>query len=1748
MPTPAVLAITAAGLLQQATAVSTIAAMATGALFGTHAFFYGPEAAATIARHPLNAANAAFQRANEGWSNWSISGSGSVTMTTEPGTTCPPRDPVAADPSAVATATTDATPAAPAPVAAPPVAAPKLSLAAEPAAIPSPPEAAVAAALNQASPTSNESAPEAALTPTSVPPADTAPAVPPTSATANAPAPPALSQSGSVPAVPPAEPMATAAPSPAAAPPALSQSGSVPAVPPAESAPATAANNTPSPAQAACPAPAAAAGQLDRRWTEWLGSQTPELAHASWAYAAHLASAGRFVLDFVWCGIIYALVLGCCSFGICSSLAVASLGYVALGATVILFGNRQHVKARLHERWDEATAAHAVATGLVRPALAVVTFFQELYVRLRCALCGWINGAGTVAKNTGLIVVSPLAAAYRACKFMYGLPRYTGRCQTVLLADMEPAQNAEVQQLLEALSQTSVKDANMNPADAVRMLRGLVSGIYMRYGILTGTALEEDAHPTTMPTRAYSTSLPEKRWVLVDPSESAKLDRYQFAFEFDDVASNSFVALTDEAQTLPAASNMVPLRLVDRVAGTMSAPVQIQARGLPFLPYEREQFKPNWNRRPLYEQVKRASPRGVAPSAMSKLAANISAAFPDPEPAQDQQQRQQRLGGAGEAITIPITINMTGGAATSSSSAGNGPARPDTPRPDAAAAAAAQAPEQKLQRPLSVQRQRGNSVNKQAAAPGQAVPAVALPALTAPPPAPVDHDMSERERRLQIENDELKAALAASQAQSAPYQQQPPPPPPPPPAPPRLTQQNVAAIEEAPQPRARTGSSGPAGRQLTVEQIETGSSTSGNNIRPAKKTDEPKDERIISLQQQLITQQQLNIQAQQQLIENLTAAAAAPHARSSSAPSAHRRDEPRGDQRSAPQQQQQQQGRNPPRTNASPPAPAGKASPAKSPVSTQQQQRKTPTPGGQDHGQAPAPQGNKGPGESSSEVVVRVGGYPLQCGRRSCAHATTACVLHYIARSLSGFTALGQRSIAEFRSPKFVAEFGVERVMNLLRVPAGRADAEHMATNALHRLNLGGKSEHVKVAHTVGVAQNILYVDRIQIAAAAFNPDGVGHWTALVPVDAQTARTTGTAPAWFSTEDAAETPFPFTDMEKRYAFVAYYYRKEKSDDHLGAGYPKCSDCGESKGKHGYNSTIVSCANDSCNNMAYGKCAKAWQVDERYGKKWCPSCFGLRYADEVDEAEDPSETPAVGEQSETISSTGETNQHHEPEPNDESEGDIAPPGASSATAPPTPRTEALQDEFIENASAGIGRAAQASLDERYPSDVMGPSPQAPQNVGGAEEFVPAAAAPAAPRAKHGAATSTATDGDAVNEFEQMPFRRMMKLLASKDETVDFLRLANGSPISSMTVVDTDPKNGALLVSSDEKVPTGSDFLNVKLISEISEAKVNLLAVSSYSPSVHKFHIRDLRGMQAFIRMHPVLHPMPLAQLVLRYLRWIAVHARKWWKPQTFQRRLHNILSSLALLPLYSLNAVSNVTVKSDPEVAATLKAMSLKAAIAQPTNQSAVTWTDIVAAVDNPNTPLTVKRALALQWLTAARVGDVLSLRKRDVSLFQNRNMDVMFSAGKGVLIRQGKLTVHTCVPERLMDLILGCLDECKKDSDLLLKTCAGVPDIMDAMNKALKEVRAGLTTRSIRRGALQAMAMGTADLEPASLDTLMTYAGHTRPATTKRYLDWSRLFGEGAKLQRRAAAALVADPPAAVPAAAAAVSADAPRL
>jgi integrase len=341
---------------------------------------------------------------------------------------------------------------------------------------------------------------------------------------------------------------------------------------------------------------------------------------------------------------------------------------------------------------------------------------------------------------------------------------------------------------------------------------------------------------------------------------------------------------------------------------------------------------------------------------------------------------------------------------------------------------------------------------------------------------------------------------------------------------------------------------------------------------------------------------------------------------------------------------------------------------------------------------------------------------------------------------------------------------------------------------------------------------------------------------------------------------------------------------------------------------------------------------------------------------------------------------------------------------------------------------------------------------------------------------------------------------------------------------------DAGNASRLASPDETVMKGRDFAALKIIAKVSESRFARLAVEGLAKSTRNFHRQDVEGVWRFVKAHPVLLDIPMPQIVLRYIRWVAINSRRWWKPQTFQRRLHNTLAGLALLPFYS-DAERGVTFKSDPEVAATLKAVALKAAEAQPVGQSAITAEEIDEAISKePN--LSVKIALLLQWLTAARIGDILQLTKADITTSGNGNtgfIDVTFAKGKGVLLRKGKYTVHTVVPAKHRDLWAQWLTSLKQDELVVRETAnLSLSARATAINKALKRVNSKYSSRSIRRGALQAMALGTAELPPVDIATLMSYAGHLREETTRRYLDWSRLFGAGAQRERSAAAALAA--------------------
>jgi hypothetical protein len=118
-------------------------------------------------------------------------------------------------------------------------------------------------------------------------------------------------------------------------------------------------------------------------------------------------------------------------------------------------------------------------------------------------------------------------------------------------------------------------------------------------------------------------------------------------------------------------------------------------------------------------------------------------------------------------------------------------------------------------------------------------------------------------------------------------------------------------------------------------------------------------------------------------------------------------------------------------------------------------------------------------------------------------------------------------------------------------------------------------------------------------------------------------------------------------------------------------------------------------------------------------------------------------------------------------------------------------------------------------------------------------------------------------------------------------------------------------------------------------------------------------------------------------------------------------------------------------------------------------------------------------------------------------------------------------TIHTLIPTAYLAFfstyVAGLRG--KPPSTLLIPPTAAMPENKRSLfiNKALKRVNHRLSTRCVRRGVLQAMSMGFEDIPPVPIETLMEYAGHLRPTTTKRYLSWGRLHGDAAFRQQQAA-------------------------
>jgi hypothetical protein len=142
-------------------------------------------------------------------------------------------------------------------------------------------------------------------------------------------------------------------------------------------------------------------------------------------------------------------------------------------------------------------------------------------------------------------------------------------------------------------------------------------------------------------------------------------------------------------------------------------------------------------------------------------------------------------------------------------------------------------------------------------------------------------------------------------------------------------------------------------------------------------------------------------------------------------------------------------------------------------------------------------------------------------------------------------------------------------------------------------------------------------------------------------------------------------------------------------------------------------------------------------------------------------------------------------------------------------------------------------------------------------------------------------------------------------------------------------------------------------------------------------------------------------------------------------------------------------------------------------------------------------------AILLAWVSAARCGCILQLRRQDVTFTPDGRLSLLFRRGKGALVR-GPYTVHTCVPPSALADFQLLLVDLPPSQKIFPATTKG-SDLKEALREAQTPNEPLLEQRSIRRGSLMALA-GTGISEKE----LLHFSGHTNGTTLRRYLDWGR--------------------------------------
>lgn len=271
----------------------------------------------------------------------------------------------------------------------------------------------------------------------------------------------------------------------------------------------------------------------------------------------------------------------------------------------------------------------------------------------------------------------------------------------------------------------------------------------------------------------------------------------------------------------------------------------------------------------------------------------------------------------------------------------------------------------------------------------------------------------------------------------------------------------------------------------------------------------------------------------------------------------------------------------------------------------------------------------------------------------------------------------------------------------------------------------------------------------------------------------------------------------------------------------------------------------------------------------------------------------------------------------------------------------------------------------------------------------------------------------------------------------------------------------------------------------------------LTEDGLSAAVRARHRSILRDCQRELRAEEL--SLPLGEALVRLMDRRRLERK--WSWATTHREMANLTGALSHLPVYTDSPVPIRLVLS-PAWRDALRNTEMRAKESEGQSPPASTLHQVQAAVSKCLNPET-RVAMMLAWLTAARCGCILQLKRQDVALAPDRSLTVTFRRGKGVKFR-GPYTVPTLAPVEWMPALRRWLDSCSPlhflfPADSVAHRCAKGRLIM----LALRSVDPSLNQRAIRRGALQHMARAGVPIED-----LMVFSGHKSRDTLNRYLRW----------------------------------------